>query len=243
MPLPKSRVVQKLNRLFEPQDSMDTLLQQAARMAGKLMRAECCSIVWLTEDQRALRIRAQYRKPTATGIVLRLGATVPFFPSTANGSSLDRVDLGLHDGSLELDSAAAPLHVNNHVVAYLHVLRRKAGWGDGGRDEDYFTAICQQVGWAIEMQQMRQMLASRYATAVVPRDRQADPSGHDTLGSHILAAVQDPEKIAKIIARSFYKDLRRAGFEPRQILVVASEIIENLNEAFRRTQAKAEESE
>jgi len=61
-----------------------------------------------------------------------------------------------------------------------------------------------------------------------------------SLEDHILASAQNPEKAAKIIARSFYKDLRRAGFETKQVLVVASELISNLNDALKKTRAKTE---
>ena len=74
------------------------------------------------------------------------------------------------------------------------------------------------------------------------RDECSGASGR-SLEEHILASVKNPEKVAKIIARSFYKDLRRAGFETKQVLVVASELISNLNDALKKTRAKTEGEE
>jgi len=58
-----------------------------------------------------------------------------------------------------------------------------------------------------------------------------------------LRKAQNLDKAAKIVARSFYKELRKAGFEVKHILAVATEIIANLNEAFRQPKAQDVKSE
>lgn len=57
-----------------------------------------------------------------------------------------------------------------------------------------------------------------------------------------LQKAHNPDKAAKIIARSFYKELRKAGFEAKHIVVVAAEILDNLNEALRQARAKSRET-
>lgn len=51
-----------------------------------------------------------------------------------------------------------------------------------------------------------------------------------------------PDKAARIVARSFYRELRKAGFETKDILLVTAEILDNLNEAFRRIPAQHRET-
>jgi len=53
---------------------------------------------------------------------------------------------------------------------------------------------------------------STQATAVV----------HESSSS---APLQNREKALKILSKSIYKDLRQNGYEPRQIVALASEII------------------
>lgn len=61
--------------------------------------------------------------------------------------------------------------------------------------------------------------------------------------SVFLHKAQNLDKAAKIVARSFYKELRKAGFEVKHILTVTTEIIANLNEAFRQTQPQSIKSD
>jgi len=63
---------------------------------------------------------------------------------------------------------------------------------------ELYSTICAHVDFALELQQMRQMLATQYS------------SEQSTLDYHIFEAARKAEHVAKIIARSFYKHLRKA---------------------------------
>jgi GAF domain-containing protein len=143
------------------------------------------------------------------------------------------------------DKLAAPLQIKNEVVGYLCVAKRRkqTDLRFSSIDQKLFFALSRQIAHAIEIQQMRQLMASRYASMALNQNKKGTHADHDNYFSNFLKAVKYPDKVAKIIARSFYKDLRKAGFEPKQILVVASEIIENLNDAFRKTKAKTDNAE
>jgi hypothetical protein len=41
----------------------------------------------------------------------------------------------------------------------------------------------------------------------------------------VSAPIQNREKALRILSKSIYKDLRQNGYEPRQIVALASEII------------------
>ena len=41
----------------------------------------------------------------------------------------------------------------------------------------------------------------------------------------VSAPIQNREKALKILSKSIYRDLRQNGYEPRQIVALASEII------------------
>ena len=48
-------------------------------------------------------------------------------------------------------------------------------------------------------------------------------------GKHVVGRITDgtvpPARVAKLLAKSFFRDLASAGFEPGQIIEAASEII------------------
>ena len=58
-----------------------------------------------------------------------------------------------------------------------------------------------------------------------------------------LHKAQNLDKAAKIVARSFYKELRKAGFEFKHILAMATEIIANLNETFHQAKSQSVKSD
>ncbi|RMD51913.1 MAG: GAF domain-containing protein, partial [Nitrospirae bacterium] len=47
-------------------------------------------------------------------------------------------------------------------------------------------------------------------------------------------AIYEPERLAKLLAKTFYKEMVRAGFGPNHIINAASEIISLLNNNLNR---------
>ncbi|MDQ7065413.1 MAG: hypothetical protein Q9P90_14345 [candidate division KSB1 bacterium] len=231
--LPAGRMLEACNRLFQRFDRIPDLLELAVKTASEVVDAEFAAIYWQNEEKRVQvffsespLVPAKQHKLHALLSDLFAGQVQPEgkmvapqrpAPMARHASAIIR----LQGRIVGMVYAEFPGMVHEEIVSQHEILTQ-------------FTAL---LGHAIEFYQTRQLLTSRYAAfALCQNEPQID--SRSSLESHILAAVQNPEKVAKIIARSFYKDLRRAGFETRQILVVASELIENLNAAFKRTQQK-----
>ena len=53
------------------------------------------------------------------------------------------------------------------------------------------------------------------------------------LKEHIKVYARYPDKAAKIIAKTFYRELRKYGFSHQQIILVADEIIGNLVDSLK----------
>jgi len=70
----------------------------------------------------------------------------------------------------------------------------------------------------------RHLLRSRYLQAAVARE--AEPA---TAGS-LDAIGNDPVRISKLLAKSFYKEMAAAGFGSDHIITATTEIISLLNE-------------
>ena len=226
------QMLRALARFCQPCENLDALLDAAAHAAIDAFALETAAVVWIDEAAPRLRLRAQRPEaaPRSAGADHPAIACVACLREGKAGGS-----------SHEL---ALPLSVNGQTVGYLYARAAARGGARTPRantiDVGQLGLFAMQLGLAIEAQSLRQLLASRYAPAALSRDgRDAQPARD----AQFLEAVTHPEKVARIIARSFYKDLRRSGFETKQILVVASELIDNLNEALRRTRAKAVQSE
>ena len=70
---------------------------------------------------------------------------------------------------------------------------------------------------------------------------------HNQMDKVIQLAVVDPERAARVVARSFYKVLRRNGFSDDQIIAVANNILDCLLESLdgykQKSQAEQESQE
>lgn len=224
----------KLNELFIPYPNLSELLNRAANTILELVSAEACAIIWKNEDKQHLYIRALSKNGRQHHI-----SEVEFLQTQAkrffDDASLSV--LQLRWGMKKL--LGTPIKMNQKLVGSIFLFYPLFRYPIT-KEEDHaiLTQFAACLGRAVEFQSQRNLLASRYATMALSRDIDHEKQIGNSLESHTLAAVRNPEKVAKIIARAFYKDLRKAGFETKQILVVATELIENLNKALKNTKAK-----
>lgn len=218
----------RLNALYVHHDTLDGLLRRAAELAVELLHAEQCVIAWICEDKSAIQVRAHYDPRRSNGSQLKIRQPIPLPVDLRNCPRLE-----FESGEAVAAICSAPIYINRQVVGFLYLVR--PSWS-AELEAELFAPLSAQIGFAIEAQQLRYLLSSHYVAAA-SRDRRDNYPGQS-----VLHAVQNPEKVAKMIAKSFYKDLRKAGFATNQILMVASEIIGNLNEALQKTKAKTEEA-
>lgn len=88
------------------------------------------------------------------------------------------------------------------------------------QDMTLFELVALFIGRAVQMRQLRGILASRFTQLALARELQ---------GGAATIAYQKPDHVARLLARSFYREMARAGFDPSQIVQAASEIIGQLN--------------
>jgi glycosyltransferase involved in cell wall biosynthesis len=230
-----------LARLYERHDTMDALLHAAAQIAAEILAVEYCGIAWVEDDRTTFRVRASFSANGANGHAEHANRLVAAMihenghPMPANHGN--GIGNELSDDSNKKNALVAPLRVNEKVVGYLFAAN---GEKCTTADESLLAALGEHIGRAIEMQSMRQMLTSSYLAKTLNPDTKISVAEQNLLESHILAAVEHPEKVAKLLARTFYRDLRKAGFETNQILMAATELIDNMNEALQKTRAKSD---
>ncbi len=240
--VPAQKIVAGLERLFERHENLDGLLQAAARVLVESLPAQRCVITWLAEDNVTMWVRATHSRRSFYELDHTNGLAM--LAEEVNGNVVHAVAFSTHEGKKNGAASHAklsmPLRVNRHLVGYLCVSNGGSASGRGAHlDLELLHAMSEILGHAIEHLQMRQMLASRYLAAAAGRARGGENAGPNTPESRVLQSVQNPEKVARILARSFYKDLRKAGFAAKHILLIASEIIGHLGETFHKTKAQA----
>ena len=108
----------------------------------------------------------------------------------------------------------------------------------GGFEQPYKTHELQALSIAgllverdIQLVQMRGVLRSNFITVALEKAHRPDLNA-------MVKAAEDPGKLAKLLARSFYRELRRAGFASTQIIMAATEIISGLGTSLRDARKK-----
>mgnify|MGYP001426191934 CR=1 FL=1 len=84
------------------------------------------------------------------------------------------------------------------------------------------------IARAIQVGRLERMLDSRFAQMALTLEGSANAYTVTALSAH------DPDKVAKMLAKGFYKELRHCGFTPNQIIHAAGEIISELTGSLNR---------
>jgi len=95
-------------------------------------------------------------------------------------------------------------------------------------DLNLLDVIAMFIGKSIQTLQLQSILNSRFAQMALIQEMQQN------VDSSLKSVLHKPDQIAKIMAKSFYKEMTRAGFGSSQVITVASDIISQLNSNLQR---------
>ncbi|MFN3593109.1 MAG: GAF domain-containing protein [Thiobacillaceae bacterium] len=84
------------------------------------------------------------------------------------------------------------------------------------------------VARVIQMMRLTQVLDSRFTQMALALEGGGDCANMTRLSAH------EPERVAKLLAKAFYREMHRCGFTPNQIIHAAGEIISELTESLNR---------
>lgn len=84
------------------------------------------------------------------------------------------------------------------------------------------------VARAIQTMRLTQVLDSRFVQMALTLEGGGDCANMTRLSAH------EPERVAKMLAKAFYREMHRCGFTPNQIIHAAGEIISELTESLNR---------
>ena len=120
--------------------------------------------------------------------------------------------------------AAAPIRIDGVSVGAMVVTARRGRKSYGGADLRLLDVVTRFVDKSVEVIQLRCLLNSRFAQLAALSEAGAGAV------CPVRVSTGDPEALPRLIARSFYREMTRAGFGSRQIINAASEIISQLSD-------------
>ncbi len=234
--------LEALKELYRTHTSMEGVLRTASRLVVQIVNLEHCSIVCFDKHEFGFCVRASHTKE---------GADVDPVQAARALSDFARRERSKHDAHVKSSGGfdphregeqacglTAPLRIDKQIVGYLYGLRsRFSNPQFFDADRSLFVTLSQHINAAIEAQRLREMMDCPYAVTVLDAKERRCFSSVGAGNSAFSGSVKHPEEFVRRIGRGFFDDLHRAGFEARQIVSVATEIIDSLNTLLRKTHA------
>lgn len=236
------------SQLLVQREKLDEGLRELAATTARMLQAEKCSIMLVSDEAEAgvpaeeprLRVYANYGTlPQAAyeqgmrfneGISGYVAATGrPLLVEDISRSRFAAAARYADDSRKSLISA--PILLGGKVIGVINISRPCDGRTFTEQDLELLNIFALFVGQSIHIVQLQSVLRSRFLQlALALEDKEAGAGG----GS----LSPDPAHLAKIVAKTIFRELTQGGFSTSQILNVASEVIGLLNEELEEHQHK-----
>jgi GAF domain-containing protein len=211
--------------------TLDESLQQQAAMTAALVGAASCSVMLLNsgegEDMR-MSVYARHGNLPDEALQASVGRGEGIAGRVlATGQALLVADISKSPFALLARGRAgagaslvcAPIRIDGKIVGVINAAGAAGQPALGETALRLLEVTALFIGKSIQVQQLQRLLDSRFAQLALEREGQ----------EHAHTAYQNPEDVARVLARSFFKELTRAGFAPAQVISATTEIIDQLN--------------
>jgi hypothetical protein len=122
----------------------------------------------------------------------------------------------------------APILLDAKLAATIRISgpRHKPRFGKAERE--HLGRVVLVIEKSLQVIQLKQMLNARFAQLALVQNTDK------AIGDVLLNTAQCPADMVKIIAKSFYREMTKAGFGSREIINTASEIIALLSKSLQK---------
>lgn len=230
-----------MSTFLEQQSNLDDSLSDFVAMAANILNTGNCSIMLFNEGDKAGDFR------------LRVFAKTGYLPDNAFLEAA-KVSEGIAgrvaatgEALLVEDITASPYHplarapenpskcfisvpvlINTKVIGVMNISNPRDGRCFAIDDLTVATFVALLAGKSIQVAQLQNILKSRFAQMAISREAK------DVVSGSVSQLAQDPARLAKIAAKTFYREMTRAGLGTDHILNAATEIVSLLGDNLRK---------
>lgn len=221
------------------EEDLRTRLRELVDLAASVTDAATCSIMLLSEgEQDAPRLKlwcSTETLPTSAwnetagrgewiaGRVLEQGT--PLLIADIQASEL--APLARQRADLGASFICTPICVGKHVIGVMNLSSRLDCPPFDQADLGLAEIVAALIGKSVQVERLQTMIRSRVAHLSLAKEEK-----------EVVARLTDgtvpPARVAKLLAKSFFRDLASAGFDPGQIIEAASEIITLVSKDIKR---------
>jgi L-methionine (R)-S-oxide reductase len=112
----------------------------------------------------------------------------------------------------------APITVGTHVIGVMSLSSRVGSPAFDESDLGLAEIVATLIGKSVQVERLQTLIRSRVAQTSLAKEEK------EVVG-RLTDGTVPPARVAKLLAKSFFRDLSSAGFDPGQIIEAASEII------------------
>ncbi len=221
---------------FLEKGSLDDNLLELAKMTANILNAENCSIMLLNDgesDSPRMNIFANYGKLPAAAYKESTGKDEGISGHVVSSGKSLLIE-NIHESEFFNQARRAkdpckslvcsPVKINTQIIGVVNVSSRVDDVAFNLTHLSLLEIIALFIGKSIQAIQLQKILNSRF-TQIALAHAEKNKTDHST-GNNTL---HNPDQVAKILAKTFYKELVNMDFGSSQIIAAASEIITQLN--------------
>jgi GAF domain-containing protein len=234
----------ELSSFLDQRFNLDENLHELTVLAADILNVKNCSIMLLKDDEPeenvTLRIFAHsgYLPAAANEEAVNIKEGVSgYVASTGESLFVEDIDksrfAALKRGRYKSKGfISTPISIHDKVIGVINANTPKDKPNINKKDLDILKIIALLISKSIQVIQLQSLLKSRYAQfAVAPvEDLQS------------LSVSQNTGSVAKILAKSFYHEMSRAGFGSDHMITTATEILSLLSEKLQKHKVRADRS-
>jgi GAF domain-containing protein len=222
-------------------------LGDLAEKAGNIFHVKNCSIMLLTyvEELKDLGLKIYsnygYLPPVAYTELPDLNKSISGY-ALKTGEKLIINDIQkseFQSMARRLNSGGkcfmiAPIKVHNTCLGVMNVSNPLKKIAFSAEDLKILNLFTIYIGKSIQLIQVQNFLSSKFLGHIAINDEMAA----DHLTDYCV--IPNPDNFAKILAKSFYKEMARAGFDANHIISAASEVIAQLTQRLDKHKKRIE---
>lgn len=234
-----------LSSLLAGRGGREEGLREIAGTVAKLLDAENASVMLLNENERKqtwLRLIASYGDypPAAyaekispgegvAGHVIATGKPLLL----ANILTSDFADCARRPERPGRSAVLAPIRLNGDFIGVVSASGPRNRRPFEMRDLRLLEIVAPFIGKSHQVSQLQNLLKSRFIQQSLINGTE------ETISELLVSAGRHPDQMARTVAKSFYREMNKAGFSSGQIIDAASEIISELSHSLQRHRKRA----
>lgn len=220
-----------LSSLVEDNGSLDGSLNELSKLVATTLKTDNCSIMLLKEgDDPSLRVQAHYGNLPAAAYQDSLALGEGFAGKVAQTGEPMLVE-NIGDSSLSQKQGIPggfitfPIVLNKRIVGVVNVNTPSDHRIFNQKDLELASILSLFIAKSIQKLYLQNALKSHFVLAAVAKEKDGNAS---------TQVVQEPQKLVKLLAKSFFNDMKHIGLEDDHILSAATELIDLLSKGIKQ---------